>query len=123
LQIDKICTFGKKNYNDCLQKRRNEKITFIKGKDGLTLISKNYEMYGFVGKLYMDSKGTYILFADVTPKEVQYTGIFEHVTKYDALGRKVEEYYTCNPDPVKNCAWVSRNGNITLVVKPGTITN
>jgi len=90
---------------------------------GLVLISNHYCINGFEGKLFKDSKGTQILFPEVTPKAVQYTGVFEHVQKYSNLGTLIEDYYTCKCDPAKNCAWVNRNGNLTLVVKPGTITN
>jgi len=90
---------------------------------GLVLISNHYCINGFEGKLFKDSKGTQILFPEVTPKAVQYTGVYEHIVEHDELGRETGNYYTCKTHPTRNCAWVNRNGNLTLVVKPGTITN
>ena len=98
---------------------KKEEKAMPKNQNQLQLVSNYYELNGFVGKLYMDSKGTPILFSEVSPKAVQYTGIFNHVQKFDKMGRCIEDYYTCNEDPTKNCAWVNRNGNLTLVVKPG----
>jgi len=103
--------------------KKEEKEMPTTYKNGLKFISANYEINGFMGKLYMDNKGTHILFPAATPKAVQYTGIYQHIVERDVLGRVTDDYYTCNPDPAQNCAWVMRNGVLTLVVKPGTPTN